>query len=135
MGTKDKELSRLINMIVKKVLPHKIFLFGSQAKKTANDKSDYDIFILVKNGRNTRKLEKELYYLMAKEGIGIPVDLIVETEDKYERLKDNQYLIYNQVDKYGKTIYEEQTHFTGNGLTSPGVTLCSPGFIPVILKS
>jgi predicted nucleotidyltransferase len=109
MEKKDKELSRLINMIVNKVLPQKIFLFGSQAKKTANNKSDYDIFILVKNGRNTRKLEKELYYLMAKEGIGIPVDLIVETEDKYERLKDNQYLIYNQVDKYGKTIYEEQT--------------------------
>ena len=109
MVKKDEELSRLINIIVKKVFPQKIFLFGSQANKTAHDNSDYDIFILVKNGRNTRKLEKELYYLMAKEGIGIPVDLIVETEEKYERLKDNQYLIYNQVDKYGKTIYEEQT--------------------------
>lgn len=109
MIKKEKELSRLINIIVKKVFPEKIFLFGSQAKDTANEKSDYDIFVLVKNGQNTRKLEKELYYLMAKEGIGIPVDLIVETEDKFERLKNNQYLIYNQVDKYGRTIYEKQT--------------------------
>jgi hypothetical protein len=36
---------------------------------------------------------------MAKEGIGIPVDLIVETEAKFERLKNNRYLIYSQVDK------------------------------------
>ncbi len=54
-------------------------------------------------------MEKELYYLMAKEGIGIPVDLIVDTEDKFERLKGNRYLIYNQVAKYGKTIYEKET--------------------------
>ena len=54
-------------------------------------------------------MEKELYYLMAKEGIGIPVDLIVESENKFERLKSNRYLIYSQVDKYGKMIYERET--------------------------
>ena len=109
MEKKDKELSKIVNLIVKELFPQKVFLFGSHATDTANTKSDYDIFILVKNGKNTRKMEKELYYLMAKEGIGIPVDLIVETEDNFERLKNNRYLIYSQVDKYGKTIYERET--------------------------
>jgi hypothetical protein len=77
--------------------------------KTSNNKRDYDVFVLVKDSKNTREMEKELYYLMAKESVGIPVDLIVETEEKFERLKDNRYLIYNQVDKYGKAIYERKT--------------------------
>jgi predicted nucleotidyltransferase len=109
MEKEDKELSRVVNMIVRTVFPQKILLFGSRAMDTAGKRSDYDIFIIVKNGKNTRKMEKELYYLMAKEGIGLPVDLLVETEDKFERLKDNQYLIYNQVAKYGKAIYEKET--------------------------
>jgi len=109
MAAKDKELSKIVNIIVKNVFPQKIFLFGSRAMNNASKKSDYDLFVLVKNQKNTRKIEKELYYLMAKEGIGIPVDLIVDTEDKFERLKGNRYLIYNQVVKYGKTIYEKET--------------------------
>ncbi|NIM12215.1 MAG: nucleotidyltransferase domain-containing protein [Candidatus Aminicenantes bacterium] len=109
MQIKDKELAKIVNVIVSTIFPQKIFLFGSRAMSKSNKRSDYDIFVLVKNGKNTREMEKELYYLMAKEGIGIPVDLIVETEEEFERLKDNQYLIYNQVDKYGKAIYERET--------------------------
>ncbi|MCK4762988.1 MAG: nucleotidyltransferase domain-containing protein [Candidatus Aminicenantes bacterium] len=109
MINKDEELSRLVNIIVKKIFPQKILLFGSRAAGTAGEKSDYDIFILVKKCVSTRKIEKELYYLMAKAGIGIPVDLIVETEEKFEKLKGNHYLVYNQVSKYGKTIYEKDT--------------------------
>ena len=105
----DKELSRVVNVIINTVFPRKIFLFGSRAMDTADMRSDYDLFVIVEKGKNTRKMEKELYYLMAKEGIGLPVDLLVETEDKFERLKDNQYLIYNQVARYGKAIYEKET--------------------------
>lgn len=104
----DKELSRLVNLIVKELFPQKIFLFGSRAKDTARKASDYDLFVLVKESRNNRAIEKELYYLMAKEGIGVPVDLIVETEENFENLKNNRYLIYHQVDRYGKTIYENK---------------------------
>ncbi len=110
MTVDNKELLKLVDMIVKKVLPQKIVLFGSRAKDTARDNSDYDIFVLVKNARNKRKIEKELYYLMATESIGIPVDLIVETVKNYNRLKDNHYLIYNQVAKFGKALYECETN-------------------------
>jgi predicted nucleotidyltransferase len=109
MSKQDKELSRVVKIIADNIFPRKIFLFGSRAQDRANEKSDYDIFVIVKNGKRTREIEKELYYLMAKEGIGIPVDLIVETEETFERLKNNRYLIYNQVEKYGKTIYDGKT--------------------------
>jgi len=105
----DNELNRVIKIITHHISPRKIFLFGSRAVDAANNESDYDIFIIVDNDEKTREIEKQLYYLMAKEGIGIAVDLLVETQEKFERLKNDQYLIYNQVDKYGKTIYEQET--------------------------
>jgi predicted nucleotidyltransferase len=109
MNTDDKELSRFINIIVQRVSPERIFLFGSRAKGMANDKSDYDILVIVKDKKNTRKMERDLYHLKARERVGIPVDLIVAAEEKFERLKNNRYLIYNQVSRYGKKIYEKET--------------------------
>ena len=109
MLKQDKELSRVVKIITDNIFPQKIFLFGSRAVNTANEKSDYDLFVIIKNGQKPREIEKELYYLMAKESIGIAVDLIVETDERFERLKNNRYLIYNQVEKYGKTIYDRKT--------------------------
>ncbi|HLP57349.1 MAG TPA: nucleotidyltransferase domain-containing protein [Candidatus Deferrimicrobium sp.] len=109
MKNDDKELLRIIDIIVKNAFPQKIFLFGSRATDTNHEKSDYDIFVIVENRKNTRKIEKLLYYIMAKEGVGVPVDLMVDTRDKFEKLKGNHYLIYNQVDKYGRVIYERKT--------------------------
>ena len=105
----DKELSKVVHVIVDRVLPEKILLFGSRAGNQANEKSDYDIFILVKNCKNTRKIEMDLYYWLAKAGIGIPVDLLVDSQEKFQRLKGNRYLIYHQVEKYGKTLYDKET--------------------------
>ncbi len=106
---KDKELARLVHIIVDRIIPEKIFLFGSRAMNRAKEKSDYDIFVLVKNCKHPRKIEKDLYYLMVREGVGLPVDLVVDTEERFERLKGNQYLIYHEVEKHGKTLYERKT--------------------------
>jgi len=106
----DKELSKVVNVIIDKVLPQKIFLFGSRATNKADEKSDYDIFVLVKSCKHPRKTEKDLYYLLAREGVGIPLDLLVDTEERFERLKGNRYLIYHEVEKYGKTLYENDNH-------------------------
>jgi predicted nucleotidyltransferase len=109
MVEQNNELSRVVKIITHHITPQKILLFGSRAVNAADSKSDYDIFVIVEKGENTREIEKQLYYLMAKEGIGIAVDLLVETREKFERLKNDQYLIYNQVYKYGRTIYEQET--------------------------
>jgi len=109
----DKDLSKVVDVIVDKVLPQKIFLFGSRAKNQADGKSDYDIFVLVKGCKHPRKTEMDLYYLLAREGVGIPVDLLVDIEEKFERLKGNRYLIYHEVERYGKTLYEKETASPG----------------------
>ncbi len=109
----DSELSKVVHVIVDKVLPQKILLFGSRAGDHADEKSDYDIFVLVKNCKHPRKMEMDIYYWLAKEGIGIPVDLLVDTEERFERLKSDRYLIYHEVEQYGKTLYEKETASSG----------------------
>jgi predicted nucleotidyltransferase len=106
MNKSDEELSRVVKIIKNTIDPQRILLFGSRATKKFNDMSDYDLCVLVKDTQNTREREKQLYYILASEGVGIAVDLIVEPLEKYERLMDNPFLIYYQVKKYGKTIYE-----------------------------
>ncbi len=109
----DKDLSKVVHVIVDKVLPQKIFLFGSRATNKADEKSDYDIFVLVKDCKHPRKTEMDIYYLLAQERVGIPVDLLVDTEERFERLKGNRYLIYHEVEKYGKTLYDKETASPG----------------------
>ena len=47
--------------------------------------------------------------MFALEGIGRAVDLIVETEDDFSKYKDNTYMVYSEVSRYGKTVYERKT--------------------------
>lgn len=58
-------------------------------------------------------MEKDLYYLLAREDVGIHGGLLVDTEERFERLKGNRYLIYQEVEKYGKTLYEKDTASPG----------------------
>ena len=74
-----------------------------------NKCSDYDILCIVKKSRNTRNLEKKLYVMFAMEGIGKAVDLIVETEADFSKHKDNCYMVYSEVSRHGKTVYERKT--------------------------
>ncbi|MGD2091573.1 MAG: nucleotidyltransferase domain-containing protein [Candidatus Aminicenantes bacterium] len=60
-------MTRVVKIITNHISPQKIFLFGSRAANTASEKSDYDLFVVVKNGQKTREIEKQLYYLSTLE--------------------------------------------------------------------
>jgi len=40
-------------------------------------------------------------------GVGVAVDVIVETPDTFDELKDNPFLIYHDIALHGKVIYEK----------------------------
>lgn len=50
-----------------------------------------------------RKLAQEIY--KALYGSGAAVDIIVETPERFDELKDNQYMIYKSIAEDGKLIY------------------------------
>jgi predicted nucleotidyltransferase len=101
----DNPLEKAIDIIVKVADPDKIILFGSRARGDSKKDSDYDLCVLKRNVEHRRKLAQKLYRSLY--GVRIPVDIIVETSDDFENLKDDPFLIYKQISKDGVLIYEK----------------------------
>lgn len=97
-------LREITQQIVKEVAPDKIILFGSRAKEKQSKESDYDIFVLKNGVTHKRKLAQNIYL---KLDVDVPVDIIVETPQRYNQLKNNPFLIYSEIAKYGRVIYEK----------------------------
>jgi hypothetical protein len=51
-----------------------------------------------------RNLAKQIYRSLYD--IGLPVDVIVETPEHFEELKNNRFLIYKEIANHGQVIYE-----------------------------
>lgn len=97
---KDDILVRLMNLN-----PEKVILFGSQAKKTNTEDSDFDILVIVSKSEHNRAYRTSLALKFLR-GIGIPIDLLVYTKDEIREWEhiDNSFI--NEVLKTGKVIYE-----------------------------
>jgi predicted nucleotidyltransferase len=97
-------LSQALDRIVKGFDPEKIILFGSRARNTANTDSDLDLCILKNSIIHKRKLAQEIYKALL--GTKLPIDIIVETSDRFNALKSNPAFIFKAIDQEGKTLYE-----------------------------
>jgi predicted nucleotidyltransferase len=102
---KTDPLEKAIEIIIRSVDPEKIILFGSRARGDHKKDSDYDICVIKKGVSHRRKVAQQIYRFLY--GMGAPVDIIVETPEKFEELKDNPFMIYNEISKFGKVVYEK----------------------------
>ena len=77
-------LNEITSRIVEAVAPYKVILFGSHAWGGAGESSDVDLLVIVRHSeelpyRRARKIYRCL------RGIGVPVDIIVQTQHELER--------------------------------------------------
>ena len=98
-------LKNALDIIIKKIDPDKIILFGSHSIDEYNADSDYDICILKKGVKHKRKLAQELYQVLYVTKLA--VDIIVESPEKFAELKNNPFLIYHEIAATGKVLYEK----------------------------
>lgn len=101
----DSTLKKAIEIIIQSVDPDKIILFGSRAKGDNKKDSDYDICVIKKDVSHRRKVAQQIYRFLYS--VGVPVDIIVETPEKFEELKDNPFMIYKEISKSGRVVYEK----------------------------
>ncbi|HID98531.1 MAG TPA: nucleotidyltransferase domain-containing protein [Thermodesulfobacteriaceae bacterium] len=101
----DENLKEIVKRIVEEIDPDRIMLFGSMAKGKNKNWSDYDICVLKKGIENKRKLARQIYRKLF--GVGVSVDVIVETPEKFNKLKDKWFLVYSEIAKHGRVIYEK----------------------------
>lgn len=102
----EDALKEIIKRVVEEADPDRIILFGSRVKAKTTKWSDYDICVLKSNSGKRNELEKRIYLKLF--GIGVPVDIIVETMERFNELKENKFLIYHEIAKCGKIIYEKR---------------------------
>lgn len=100
----DTLLPEIVRRIVAAIDPDRIILFGSRARGAAGPESDYDLLVIKQTGERTLKLEQAAY--VAMEGLLASVDILVETPQRLERLKDAPGLIFRHVLADGVLVYE-----------------------------
>lgn len=98
-------LRHLVDTLIREVEPDRIILFGSRAKGDDGEGSDYDVCVLKTGLKHRRKLAKQIYRLLYD--VDLPVDVIVETPERFDQLKDNRFLIYKEIAEHGQVIYEK----------------------------
>jgi predicted nucleotidyltransferase len=101
----EERLKEIIRRVVEEIDPNKIILFGSRAKGENKNGSDYDICVLKKGVKHRRKMAQRIYRKLF--GIGVSVDVIVETPERFDELKNKWFLIYSEIAKFGRVAYEK----------------------------
>lgn len=103
----SEKVELAIQKIVNLTHPLKIILFGSYVKNNISKNSDLDILIVtayeVKNP--IKEIVKIRRYLR---DVLMPMDILIISQKKLTELKDIPGLIYREILKHGKIVYEEE---------------------------
>ena len=103
-----ENIQELTREFINKVDPLKIVLFGSFAKGSYTEDSDYDFYLVVDDDRNIAEATREAYrasvYLKKR-----PVDIVVGTNSRFEQKRRASYsqMIEREVEQYGILLYEQ----------------------------
>jgi predicted nucleotidyltransferase len=100
----DEVLNEVKQRLVDGFHPEKIILFGSQARGTADDRSDVDILVVceVSDGRRSLTLAMD----RALWGLRLARDIIVLTPEEFERDRRIPGTIARPASLEGKILYE-----------------------------
>ena len=99
-----KEIEQIKEKLVRQLSSEKIYLFGSFAEGTADEGSDVDIYIIVKDDtENLVDLTAEAYKSI-RNVRSRAVDIIIGTESRFESRK-NRAGLENEVLNKGVLLY------------------------------
>ena len=97
-------LNEVARRLVEKFHPEKIILFGSQARGTADSRSDIDLLVISHVKEKRRKLMIEMLRVLTE--LKYAFDIIILTREEYERDQKIPGTIGRYASREGKIIYE-----------------------------
>ena len=101
----QKEIDRVVDLLVAKYQPEKIILFGSAAKDNPTPESDIDLLVVADSSQNYRQRAQEAALLCAS---FIPKDIFVLTPTELDQaVAENRFLLTNEILPKGKILYEK----------------------------
>jgi len=99
-------ISGIVNRIAASINPDKIFLFGSYANGHANDDSDIDLLVVKDTFEPKFKRSIEIQRLLI--GSKLPVDILVYTNEEFEKEKSINYSFVNSAIQGAQLMYERK---------------------------
>lgn len=100
-----KNLKKILNNLIKKYKPERIFIFGSYATGNIKDTSDIDIAIIKKTNKHFIDRLKEVADLCDYD---VGVDFLVYTPEEFKKMRKKNYFIKKEIIGKGKIIYEKK---------------------------
>jgi predicted nucleotidyltransferase len=100
----DEMISKIRKRLVDAFAPEKIILFGSQARGTADDRSDVDILVICAFEGKRRHLMLEMDKSL--DGSELARDILIFTPEEFERDRHIPGTIARPAWKEGKVLYE-----------------------------
>jgi len=97
-------LNEATQRLVGQFAPTRIILFGSQARGTADDRSDVDLLVVCPVAGRKRELMVAMDRALG--GLGIARDVIVLTPEEYERDRNIPGTVARPASLEGKVLYD-----------------------------
>ncbi len=103
----ERELDRILPIIIEKYQPEKIILFGSLSTGEVHEWSDLDLAVIKETSLNyfdrLFELKKMLHSKLA-------TDLFIYRPDEFARRRaENHYFVTDEIIGKGRTIYERRS--------------------------
>lgn len=93
-----------IQQLIINYKPEKVILFGSHAKGTAHEDSDYDFLIIKETA--TRRLWRRGDALRGTRRT-VPLDLLILTPSEFQILQEAKAWLVGEILSTGKLVYEQ----------------------------
>ncbi len=104
MEVKELNLDEITKRLIDLYQPIEIFLYGSYAWGAPSNDSDIDLCIVLKDSDKSQA-DRIRDGLRALEGIRIPIDLLVLTENEIEDRKEHPSTLIFKIIHQGKKLY------------------------------
>ena len=101
----EQILAEIARRLVDKFHPHQIILFGSQAHRTADDRSDVDILVICSIKGKRRDLMVDMDRSL--KGLGIARDIVILSPEEFEIDRQIPGTIARPAWKEGRILYEQ----------------------------
>jgi predicted nucleotidyltransferase len=98
-----QEVTRRILQIVQ---PQRVVLFGSSVRGNLTPDSDLDVLVILRGPAHRRQVAQSIYRNL--HGVGVPVDIVVATQEDIEQYGNRPGSILRQALQEGQVIYEAE---------------------------
>lgn len=98
------EIKKIVQQIVERYKPEKIFLFGSFASGQPKENSDVDLLVIKKTKKRFgARLFEVAQFIKSKMG----TDILVYTPKEWREGLRRNYYFFKEIENKGKLVYEK----------------------------